>query len=255
MILEVEGLTKQFGGLAAVSDLKFNVIEGEILGLIGPNGAGKSTVFNLLTGVITPTKGKVSYKGKNITGKRQHEVAKLGIGRTFQLNPLFPNFTVLQNVVASFQLRPSSGFSDTFFNTKKYRDHEKHIQEQSLEILKMVGLYKVRNELANSQPHGYQKMLGIARALAVKPDLLLLDEPIAGMNPDEIDNTLEVIQKTQASGVSIVLVEHNMRIMELCNRVVVINFGQKIAEGTPKEIRENKEVVRAYLGGAYDTER
>ena len=253
MILEIEGLTTHFGGLAAVSELSMNVVEGEILGLIGPNGAGKSTVFNLLTGVIPPTRGKVAYKGKDITGRRQHEVAKLGIGRTFQLNPLFRNFTVLQNVVSSFQLRPSSSFLDTFFNTNRYRHNETYILEQSLEILRMVGLYKVKDELANSQPHGYQKMLGIARALAVKPDLLLLDEPIAGMNPDEIDNTLAVIQKTQQSGVTIVLVEHNMRIMELCNRVVVINFGQKIAEGTPKEIRENKEVIRAYLGGGYDS--
>jgi branched-chain amino acid transport system ATP-binding protein len=253
MILEISGLTKNFGGLAAVSGIDIKVNDGEVLGLIGPNGAGKSTLFNLITGVIPPTRGRVIFKGKDITGKRPHEIAELGIGRTFQLNPLFPNFTVLQNVVSSFQIRPRSSLLDTFFNTPGYRKNEAYILEQSLEILKLVGLHKVRNELARNQPHGYQKMLGVARALAIKPELLMLDEPIAGMNPDEIENTLEAIKRTSQLGVTIMLVEHNMKILEICNRVVVINFGQKIVEGTPQEIKENPEVIKAYLGSGHDT--
>ena len=253
IILEIIGLTKNFGGLTAVSNIDMKVNDGEVLGLIGPNGAGKTTFFNLVTGVIRPTKGKVVYKGKDITGKKSHEIAELGVGRTFQLNPLFPNFTVLENVLYSFQLRPCSSLLDTFFNSPTYRNNEAYIMEQSLEILNLVGLYKVKDELAKNQPHGYQKMLGVARALAIKPELLLLDEPIAGMNPDEIDNTIAAIKRTSQLGVTIILVEHNMKILEICDRVVVINFGQKIVEGSPQEIKENPEVIKAYLGSGHDT--
>jgi branched-chain amino acid transport system ATP-binding protein len=249
MLLEISGLTKYFGGLAAVSQLDMYVNEGEILGLIGPNGAGKTTLFNLITGVLRPTRGKVMFDGKDITNKKTHQVAELGIGRTFQLNPLFANFTVLQNVSASFHLHPRSSLLDIYFNTATYRNNEAYILEQSLEILKLVGLDKVKDELAKNLPHGYQKMLGIARALAVKPKLLLLDEPIAGMNPDEIDFTMTGIRKTRQQGTTIVVVEHNMRIMDLCDRVVVISFGQKICEGLPREVRENEEVISAYFGG------
>jgi branched-chain amino acid transport system ATP-binding protein len=251
MLLEISGLTKYFGGLAAVSEFDMYVNTGEITGLIGPNGSGKTTLFNLITGVLRPTKGKVIFDGINITGKKSHEIAQLGIGRTFQLNPLFPDFTVLENVVASFHLHPRSSLLDAYFNTATYRRNEVYILEQSLIILELVGLDRVKDELAKNLPHGYQKMLGIARALAVKPRLLLLDEPIAGMNPDEIDFTMAGIRKTQQQGTTIVVVEHNMRIMDLCDRVVVINFGQKIAEGLPQEVVENKDVIRAYLGGEH----
>jgi branched-chain amino acid transport system ATP-binding protein len=251
MLLKISGLTKHFGGLLAVSELDMSVNEGQIVGLIGPNGAGKTTIFNLITGVLKPTKGKIVFDGKDITGKEPYEVAELGIGRTFQLNPLFANFTVLENVVASFHLHPRSSLLSTFFNTSTYRHNETYILDQSLKILQLVGLYKVKGELAKNLPHGYQKMLGIARALAVKPKLLLLDEPIAGMNPDEIDFTLTAIKKTKQQGSTILLVEHNMRIMELCDNVVVINFGKKIAEGLPKDVRKNKEVIKAYFGGEH----
>lgn len=251
MLLEISGLTKYFGGLAAVSQFDMHVNEGEIAGLIGPNGAGKTTLFNLVTGVLRPTRGKVMFDGKDITNKKPHQVAELGIGRTFQLNPLFANFTVLQNVSASFHLHPRSSLLDIYFNTATYRNNEAYILEQSLEILKLVGLDQVKDELAKNLPHGYQKMLGIARALAVKPKLLLLDEPIAGMNPDEIDFTMTGIRKTRQQGTTIVVVEHNMRIMDLCDRVVVINFGKKITEGLPKEVRENQEVIQAYFGGEH----
>jgi branched-chain amino acid transport system ATP-binding protein len=251
MLLEISGLTKYFGGLAAVQEFNMYVNEGEIVGLIGPNGAGKTTLFNLVTGILRPTKGKVMFDGRDITGKRPHKVAELGIGRTFQLNPLFPNFTVLENVVASFELHPRSSLLDAFLNTSTYRRNEAYILEQSLEIMQLVGLNKVKDELAKNLPHGYQKMLGIARALAVKPKLLLVDEPIAGMNPDEIDFTMAAIRKTQQEGVTLVVVEHNMQIMDLCDRVTVINFGQKIAEGLPEEVRQNKDVIQAYFGGEH----
>ncbi|MBN1461995.1 MAG: ABC transporter ATP-binding protein [Armatimonadetes bacterium] len=251
MLLEVKGLTKNFGGLAAVKDFDMCVVEGEIMGLIGPNGAGKTTIFNLLTGVFRPTSGHVIFNGEDITGRKPHAVARLGIGRTFQLNPLFPNFTVLENVTQSFHLHPRSSLWDTYFNTATYRRNEKTIQEQALEILELVGLDRVKDELAKNQPHGYQKMLGVARALAVKPRLLLLDEPIAGMNPDEIEWTMAGIKKTQARGTTIVVVEHNMKMMELCDHVTVLSFGHKIGEGTFDEIRESKEVVEAYFGGTH----
>ena len=253
MLLEIRGLTKYFGGLAAVHQLDMYVSEGEIVGLIGPNGAGKTTVFNLMTGVLRPTKGKIMFDGKDITGKKSDVVAGLGIARTFQLNPLFPDFTVLENVMASFYLHPRSSLLDTYFNTATYRRNEAYISDQSLEILQLVGLDKVKDELAKNLPHGYQKMLGIARALAVKPKLLLLDEPIGGMSPEEISFTMAAIEKTRQQGVTILLVEHNMRIMDLCDRAVVINFGEKIAEGSIEEVRENKEVIRAYFGGEHAT--
>jgi branched-chain amino acid transport system ATP-binding protein len=251
MLLETKDLTKQFGGLTAVSAFDMGVGDGQIVGLIGPNGAGKSTLFNLITGVSLPTRGRVTFDGKDITGKKPHKVAELGIGRTFQLNPLFGDFTVLENVTASFHLHPRSSLLSVYFNTRTYRRNEEQIQKQSLEILESVGLGKVMNELARNLPHGYQKMLGVARALATKPKLLLLDEPLGGMNPSEIDFTLQAVKKVREQGVTIVIVEHNMQILDLCDRVVVISFGEKICEGLPHEVRENKEVVRAYLGGEH----
>jgi branched-chain amino acid transport system ATP-binding protein len=248
MLLEVSELTKKFGGLTAVSQLDFYVNKGEILGLIGPNGAGKTTVFNLITGVFPPTRGLVVFDGVDITHKKPHQVAKLGIGRTFQLNPLFGDFTVLENISASFHLHPKSSLLDIYFNTATYRRNEAYILEQSLEIAKLVGLDRVKYELAKNLPHGYQKMLGMARALATRPKLLLLDEPIAGMNPDEIESALTNIKNTQQQGVTILIVEHNMRILDLCDRVVVISFGQKITEGLPQEVRANEEVIKAYFG-------
>ena len=253
MLLEVSELTKHFGGLAAVSQLDFHVNKGEILGLIGPNGAGKTTVFNLITGVFPPTRGRVVFDGVDITHKKPHQVAKLGIGRTFQLNPLFGDFTVLENISASFHLHPKSSLLDIYFNTATYRRNEAYILEQSLEIAKLVGLDRVKYEMAKNLPHGYQKMLGMARALATRPKLLLLDEPIAGMNPDEIDSALTNIKKTQEQGVTILIVEHNMQILDLCDRVVVISFGQKITEGLPQEVRANEEVIKAYFGDEHAT--
>ena len=251
MLLEITGLTKHFGGLAAVNQFDMYVNKGEIVGLIGPNGAGKTTIFNSITGVYPPTRGQVIYDGTDITGKKPHKIAEFGIGRTFQMNPLFGDFTVLQNVSASFHLHPRSSLIDIYFNTATYRRNEAYILKQSLEILRLVGLEHVKGELARNLPHGYQKMLGVARALATRPKLLLLDEPLAGMNPSEIEFTLMNIRKTRQQGVTVLIVEHNMQILDLCDRVVVISFGQKICEGLPREVRENQDVITAYFGGGH----
>jgi branched-chain amino acid transport system ATP-binding protein len=226
MLLEVRGLTKYFGGLGAVRDVDMYINEGEIVGLIGPNGAGKTTIFNLITGVHRLTSGKVSFNGMDITGKKPHAIARLGIGRTFQLNPLFANFTVLENVSASFHLHPKSSLFDIYFNTRRYRENEAFILERSQEILKLVGLDKVEDDLAKNLPHGNQKMLGIARALAVEPKLLMLYEPLGGMKQQQIQFPLTSVKKTRDQGVTILLVEH-MRYWIFEGRVVVIKRRQK----------------------------
>ena len=248
VLLETKGLTKHFGGLAAVSQLNMSVKQGEIVGLIGPNGAGKTTLFNLISGFLRPTSGKVLFDGHDITDKKPHVITKMGIGRTFQLASLFPDFTVLENVVASFYLYPKSGFWEALLNTSAYRKKEEYILTQAREILQFVGLDKVKDELAKNLPHGYQKVLGVARALAVKPKLLLLDEPIAGMTTEEIDFSLGVFEKIRKQEITILLVEHNMEIMGLCERILVLNFGHKIAEGSSEEVRQNEEVIQAYFG-------
>lgn len=248
MLLETTALTKYFGGLAAVSQLDMAIDEGQIVGLIGPNGAGKTTIFNLITGFLRPTRGKIIFGGRDITSKKPHLIARMGIGRTFQLTPLFGDFTTLQNVAASFHLSADSSLWGAIFNTSTYHKREEYILNQAEENLQLVGLDKVRDELAKNLPHGYQKMLGMARALAVKPKLLLLDEPIAGMNPDEINFALKAIDKLRLQKMAILLVEHNMAVMSLCDRIIVVNYGQKIAEGSPEEVRKNEDVIRAYFG-------
>ena len=251
VFFEIAHLHKNFGGLNAISDFGMFINQGEIVGLIGPNGAGKSTLFNLVTGVFPPTSGRVVFNGKDITGMKSHKVARLGIGRTFQLNPLFGDFTVLENVSVSFHLHPRSSLLSIYFNTRQHRQNEAHVREQALEILKLLGLESVKDDLAKNLPHGYQKMLGIARALATRPKLLLLDEPLGGMNPEEIEFTLEAIQRTREQGVTILIVEHNMQILDLCDRVVVISFGEKICEGAPCDVRDNEDVIQAYFGSEH----
>lgn len=248
VLLETKGLTKYFGGLIAVSDLDIYIKQGEIVGLIGPNGAGKTTTFNLMTGIYQPTRGKIFFEGRNITSKKPHLVARMGIGRTFQLASLFPDFTVLENVVASFYLYPQSGFWEALFNTSSYRKKEGYILEKAEEILRFVGLDVLKDELAKNLPHGYQKILGVARALAIRPKILLLDEPIAGMNHKEIEFSLGAFEKMRSLGITFLLVEHNMEIMSLCDRVIVLDFGVKIAEGSPGEVRQNENVIQAYFG-------
>jgi branched-chain amino acid transport system ATP-binding protein len=248
MLLELQKVSKYFKGLIAVDEFDMGVDAGELVGLIGPNGAGKSTIFNLITGVLPLTKGKIIFDGKDITNKKPHEIAELGVGRTFQLNPLFSDFTVLENVVASFHLRPKSSVLSALFNTTTYRKNEASIREQALEILKLLGLDKVKDELGKNLPHGHRLVLGIARALAVKPKLLLLDEPTRGMSLGEIDLALGAIERVCQQGTTIVLVEHNMEVIDFCDSVVVMNFGRKIAEGSIDQVRKNEEVIKAYLG-------
>ncbi len=251
MLLETKRLTKFFGGLAAVFELDLSVREGEIVGLIGPNGAGKTTVFNLITGFLQPSKGTIIFDGKGITGMRPHLIAGMGIGRTFQLAYLFPDFTVLENIVASFHLHPKPGLWEALFNTSTNRKKEEYILSQAEEILRFVGLEGVKDTLGRNLPHGYQKLLTMARALAIRPKLLLLDEPVAGMSLEESNFAMSVIEKIRSQGVTILLVEHNMRIMNLCDRVFVINFGNKIAEGSMEDVRQNRDVIQAYFGTEY----
>lgn len=253
MLLETKELTKRFGGLTVMNSLDVTIEKGEILGLIGPNGAGKSTFFNLVTGCLAPTSGKIFYKDRDITRTKPHGAAKLGIGRTFQLNPLFGEFTVFENVIAAHHLHPYSNLFQVFMNTPAYRENERKAKESSREILDFLGLSHVSGELAKNLPHGYQKMLGVARALATHPELLLLDEPLGGMNPEEIRFSIDAISKMRKNGITILVVEHNMQILTICDRVTVISFGEKIFEGTPQEVRCNDTVIKTYFGGvSYD---
>ena len=233
----------------AINDLSIHINQGEILGLIGPNGAGKSTFFNLVTGVFKPTSGKITFDGYDITRKKPHQVAALGIGRTFQLNPLFGELTVFENISAAHYLHPHSNVLSIYFNTKTYRENEKAIAMSADEIIESLSLTSMRNELAKNLPHGYQKMLGVARALATKPKLLMFDEPLGGMNPEEIYFTIDAIKTMRDRGLTVLVVEHNMQILSICERVVVISFGEKIFEGTPDEVRRNENVIQTYLGG------
>jgi branched-chain amino acid transport system ATP-binding protein len=248
VLLETKELTKHFGGLHAVSRVDIHVHEGEIVGLIGPNGSGKTTIFNLITGVIRPTGGQVLFDGKDITFKKPHEVARMGIGRTFQLVAPLPDFTVLENVLASFYLQARPSLRNILLNTLTYRRREDDILQQAKDILKVSRLIDAEHKLADHLPHGYQKLLGLARALAVKPRLLLLDEPVGGMTPEEIRMGMQVIREVHSQGVTILIVEHNMQVMKLCDRVIVLNFGNKIAEGSLKEVRQKKDVIQAYFG-------
>ena len=241
-LLETSGLSKRFGGLEVMKDLDFSLDEGEIKGFLGPNGAGKSTFFNLITGVLTPSSGHIFYAGREITKSKPHQVAKMGIGRTFQLNPLFGDFTVFENVTAAYHLRPHSTIGQVFFNTRTYRENEKYIAQSADEILEFLGLSHVRGELARNLPHGYQKILGVARALATKP--------LGGMNPEEIAFSIQAISKLRDKGITILVVEHNMQILDILDSVTVISFGQKIFEGTPEGMRQDPTVIQTYFGGA-----
>ena len=247
-MFEINALTKYFGGLAAVQNLNLRISEGEIVGLIGPNGAGKTTVFNLVTGFLRPTGGRIMFAGEGITARKPHSVAEKGIVRTFQANHLFADFSVLQNVIAACS-KPKVSFWEAAFHTPSSRRKEESALSRALEIVQFVGLDTVKDMPARSLPHGHQRILGIAIALAAEPKLLLLDEPLSGMSAEEVNNAKEIIHKIWKKGITILLIEHNMgAIMSLCQRIVVLNFGNKIAEGSPDEVRENKEVIQAYLG-------
>lgn len=248
-ILELVGLRKQFGELVAVDDFALAVEEGEIRGLIGPNGSGKTTLFNVVSGFLKPTRGEVIWQGEDITEKPSHIIAQKGLARTFQLTTLLTDATVLQNVIIAYHLKAQSGLFQQFLRTPHQREGEKTIKNKAVNLLEIMGIASVKDEIAGELPHGYQRALGIAVALATEPKMLLLDEPVTGMNPIETREMMARIKQVRDSGVTILLVEHDMKaVMTTCEKITVMNFGKKIAEGTPHEIRGNKEVIEAYLG-------
>lgn len=249
-MLQVTELTKYFGGLAAVSDLSFEVEEGGIIGLVGPNGAGKTTVFNLITGFLQPNAGKVMFEGCDITGKKPHKIAALGLVRTFQSNLLFDDQSCLDNVITAHHMQRKANYFAMLFNTKSSRSEDTQIQSHAEEILERTGLIQIKTQLARSIPQGLKRALEIALALATHPSLLLMDEPTAGMSHNETQIVKNMIKQLNSQGLTIMLVEHNMRlVMEVCERVIVLNFGKKLAEGTPQEIINNRDVIDAYTRG------
>jgi len=253
-ILEIRGLTKRFGGLTAVKDLDMEVNEREIFGLIGPNGAGKSTVFSMISGFQKPTSGEILFQGNNLVGLPAHAVARRGIARLFQHPVLFDNISALENVIVGFHRTRTVGLASSFVYGKKAREEEARFKARALEILEFVGLTHLKDELAANLSHGHQRMLSVGITLATSPGLLLLDEPVTGMNPTESNAMVEIIRKIREQGITVMLVEHHMRVVtDVCDRIVVLNYGEKIAEGDAETVCNDPEVCAAYLGkGTFD---
>jgi branched-chain amino acid transport system ATP-binding protein len=247
--LSIEHLAVNFGGLVALSDLNFTVHDGEIVGLIGPNGAGKTTAFNVFTGFLHPAHGEVRFRGRLLNGLKPHEIAALGLVRTFQRTSIFQAHTVFENVLTGLHRRGRSSLWATLLALPAEQAEERELVERAHEILKLVGLERRGSEIAGALAYGEQRLLGIGLALAARPSMLLLVEPVSGMNASETAKVMQLIETIRASGVTILLVEHDMpMVMRVCGRIVVLNYGRIIAEGSPAAIQRNPDVIRAYLG-------
>lgn len=249
-LLKVDNVSMVFGGLRAVSNLSMHIDEGELIGLIGPNGAGKTTAFNMITGVYTPTEGKVYFNGQQSSGKKSYQVTQMGMARTFQNIRLFSELSVIDNVKIAYNMHVTYNLADAIIRDGKYLSEEEFITQKALDLLKIFHLEQEAHEVAKNLPYGKQRRLEIARALATEPKLLLLDEPAAGMNPQETKELMEMIRWIRKEfNLSILLIEHDMGlVMGVCERIYVLEYGMKIAEGTPDEIKQNARVIEAYLG-------
>lgn len=253
MVLKIKNISKQFGGISALTDVSFTINEGEIFGLIGPNGAGKTTMFNLVTNMFPPTSGEISFFDDEITGIKPYKITKKGICRTFQNIRLFSQMSVLENVLVGGHSRSRSGVLRGVLRTKSQRTEEERLHATARELLELVGLANYEDVISENLAYGQQRRLEIARALASDPKLLLLDEPAAGMNETETEELFFLIKKVQERGITVLLIEHDMPlVMKLCDRIAVLNFGKKLAEGTPEEIQNNQAVIEAYLGSEED---
>ena len=248
-VLSVEHVGVQFGGLVALSELNFDVREGEIVSLIGPNGAGKTTAFNVMTGFLTPTKGVVTYRGTVLNGLKPHEIADLGLIRTFQRTSVFPNDTVYDNVLIGLHRQGNVHLAEGILGLPRARTSERQQRERAAELVRWIGLEARANDLAGSLSYGEQRLVGVALALAAQPSMLLLDEPVSGMNASETHTFVQLIRSIRGRGVTILLVEHDMpMVMSVSDRIVVLNYGRIIAEGSPETIRSDPAVIEAYLG-------
>ena len=251
-MLELKNITKKFGGLTAVNDLSMVVNEHEIHALIGPNGAGKTTATNMIEGVYHPTSGQIFFKGQEITNKNTHQIARLGVGRTFQNIKLYDTMTALENVMVGGHQLTKLGLFTSIINPSGLLKEEKMLKEKALMLLDYVGLTSIKDEYVKNLPYGNKKVLEVARALMMDPELLLLDEPAAGLNPSERAEFVALIRRIHSEGKTIFMIEHNMDvIMNVSDQITVVNFGAKIAEGNPQEIQTNPEVIKAYLGERY----
>lgn len=250
MILETKGLTKNFGGLTALNHVDFQIHEGEIVAIIGPNGAGKSTFFNVIAGFYPPSGGSISFLGRDMSNSKTHEFARAGIARTFQTTHLFSDGTVLDNLIVGYRLKTKMGFWDAVLHTPRSKREEKESREKAYQVLEFVELSGLASEPVTSISQEAAKRLAIGLGLISEPRLLLLDEPAAGINHDETAGLARLIKKIQKSGITVCLIEHKMQmVMNLADRIMVLNYGSKIAEGAPEEISSNPQVIEAYLGG------